>query len=555
LYNERRVRLGGRPLDVLCVLASAGGRLVTKDELLKRLWPGRAVEEGNLHVHISALRRALGDNGDGHSFIVTVPGRGYRLAGLGGSELAGTGEPEGQAVESSDNSDKVADEARADPDTGPALPADVQVLERRQLTIVSCELAGADRLAAQLDPEDLSAAVARFSRCCSDVVAAFGGSATGIAGGIMLCYFGYPRAREHDAEQAIRAGLALVEAVRTLDVAGGAPQVRVGIATGPVVICDLIEHGRAEGSLIGETVTYAAALRRSAEPGSVVIAESSRRLVGDLFDVEMCESLAPEGSDEPIGAYKVLRQGGVDSRFQALRGPRLTPIVGRDEEIDLLLRRWERAKSGEPRVVLVTGEPGIGKSRLCAELREHIRQGPHTCVLYFCSPHHQDSAFYPIVRQLEVAAGFADGDGREVKMARLRALLAAETSATDEDVNILANMLSLGVGSPAGLSARHRRDLTFKTLIGQLDALTRRCPVLISFEDAHWSDPSTLELLDLVVRSKVARPVLILITFRPGFTAPWTGLSHVTTLTLNRLDRNDSATLARRVLGEQTLPG
>jgi class 3 adenylate cyclase/predicted ATPase len=551
--DARPVSVGGRPLDILCLLASASGGVVGKDEILKRLWPGRVVEEGNLHVHVSALRRALGENG--HSYVVTVPGRGYRLSGLNGSELAGAADVGSHKVAPSDKPATRLDTTPAEQHSAASYSGDAQALERRQLTLMSCELVDAPRLATLLDPEDLSIALNSAYRCCSDVIVSFGGSVVRIAGAIMLACFGYPRAGEHDAEQAIRAGLALVEGVRELD--AEARQVRLGIATGPVVIGNLVEKG-SEGGIIGEAVTLAAALRRTAEPGTIVISESSSRLVGDLFDVERREGLAFDGFDEPVASYRVLRRGIVDSRFQALRGSNLTPIVGRCEEVDLLLRRWQQAKAGELRVALVTGEPGIGKSRLCDEFQERIRQEPYICLRYFCSPHHQDRVLYPIIRQLEAVAGFSPGESHDAKLVRLRSLLTRATLASEADMSLLADMLTLAgphAEASAEFSARRLRDLTFEALMRQLDALATRCPVLISLDDAHWSDPTTLELLSLVLGRFARRPILVLITFRPEFTAPWIGQSYATTLTLGRLDRHESAALARRVVGEHTLPG
>lgn len=549
------IRLRRRSLDILCALASAKGELVSKDELMERLWPGRAVEEGNLHVHVSALRRALGENGDGHSYVVTVHGRGYRLAGLGGFELVGLDGLTSQNLPSPKNQATGSD-CVADPSSDASGPERMPVLERRQLTVISAELIGAARLATLLDPEDLTTALTAVYHYCSVTITRFGGSIFRLAGGIMLGHFGYPQADEHDAEQAITAGLAIIGGIRNFEAAGQALQLRLGIATGPVVVGDLVEEGGYETrGLIGETVNLAEALQRTAEPSAVVIADSTRCLVGDLFDVRRCD-LALEGFEQPVEAYKVLRASGVDSRFQALRGLRLTPLIGREEEVELLLRRWQRTKSAELRVVLITGEPGIGKSRLCVELQERIGREPHTCLRYFCSPHHQDSALYPVIRQIEVASGFERSDISDVRLIKLKALLARETSASEWDMDRLADMLSLADSrSPSSVevTARRWRELIFEALVRQLEALSLRRPVLIVFEDAHWSDPTTLELLDLALRRVMQRPVLMLITFRPEFAVPWTGQSHVTTLTLSRLDRRDGAALVRRVVGNDTL--
>jgi class 3 adenylate cyclase/tetratricopeptide (TPR) repeat protein len=532
LRDDRPVRIGGRTLDILCVLASAGGDVVSKDELMARVWPNRIIEEGNIHVHISALRKVLDEHGDGHSYVVTVPGRGYRLGGLAGSKSAGL------------------NDLRVRPRT----------IERRQLTVIACELVGAARLAARLDPGDLSAVVAAFYRCCSETVVRFGGMVTRLAGDEMLAYFGYPQAQEHDAEQAIRAALALVVDVRRFGTVAEMVQLRLGIATGPVVVGDLIGGDASDnGNLIGETVNLAASLRRIAEPNKVVIGAGTRRLLGDLFEVREIRNLRLGGVDGTIEAYEVLRPSTIDSRFEALHGSSLTPLVGREEEIELLLRRWQQAKAGQMRVVLVTGEPGIGKSRLCVELQRRLQGESHTSLRYFCSPHHQDSALYPIIRQFESAAGFERSDTAESKVAKLKAVVAQETSSTEAsaNLNLLAEMLTLpssGVVFPVGDTSPRKRNLTFEALIRQIDATAARRPVLMVFEDAHWSDPTTLELLELLVKRAAQWRILLLITFRPEFAAPWTGHAGVTTLTLSRLDRRDGAALVQRAVGENGLP-
>jgi DNA-binding winged helix-turn-helix (wHTH) protein/class 3 adenylate cyclase/tetratricopeptide (TPR) repeat protein len=552
-YDGCPIRLRRRSLDLLCALASAKGELVSKDELMERLWPGRAVEEGNLHVHVSALRRALGENGEGHSYVVTAPGRGYRLAGLGGFELAGLGGLTSQNLPSPKNQATGSDGV-ADPGSDASGPA--RVLERRQLTVISAELIGAAQLATLLEPEDLTATLTAVYHYCSEIITRFGGGIIRLVGGVILGHLGYPQAGEHDAEQAIRASLAIIDGIHNFEAAGKALQFRVGISTGPVVVADLVDEGSSDTSgLFGETINLAEALQRAAEPSTVVVADNTRRLVGDLFDLRR-RDLAAEGFDEPVEVYKVLCASSVDSRFQALHGLRLIPLIGREEEIELLLRRWQRTKSRELRVVLITGEPGIGKSRLCVELQERIGREPHSCLRYFCSPHHQESALYPVTRQIEVASRFERGDASDVRLIKLRALLARETAASEWDIDLLADMLSLADSrSPSSveLTARRRREFVFEALVRQLEALSLRRPVLMVLEDAHWSDPTTLELVDLVLRRVMQRPVLVLVTFRADFAVPWTGQSHVTTLTLGRLDRRDSAALVRRVVGNDTL--
>jgi predicted ATPase len=373
----------------------------------------------------------------------------------------------------------------------------------------------------------------------------------------VLVYFGYPRAHEDDAERAVRAGLGLIDAVGRLDVRSIKLQARVGIATGLVVVGDLIGEGSAqEQSVVGETPNLAARLQASAEAGAVVIAAGTRRLVGDLFEYRDLGTAALKGITAPVRAWQVLRPSAVESRFEALHGSLLTPLVGRGEEVDLLLRRWARAKAGDGQVVLVSGEPGIGKSRITEELEERLQAQQHIRVRYFCSPHHQDSALFPFVNQLGRVAGFARDDPPASRLEKLEALLAL-AAPPDEDVAFIADLLSLSASDHhplPNLSPQRKKERTLEALIRQLEGLARKQPVLMVFEDAHWIDPTSRELLDLSVERARSLPMLLIVTFRSEFQSPWTGQPQVTMLALNRLDRRDRTVLVEQIAGGKALP-
>src|SRR6516225_5747638 len=411
--------------------------------------------------------------------------------------------------------------------------------ERRQLTVMFCDLVGSTPLSARLDPEDLRGIIGAYHRCATEIVEGFGGFVARYMGDGVLVYFGYPQAHEDDAERATRCGLALVDRVPQLDQAEEL-HARVGIATGLVVVGgEVVEH-----DVAGDTPNLAARLQTLADPDTVVIAASTRRLTGDLFEYRDLGEIELKGIAAPAPVWQVLGPSTIESRFEALRGSALTPLVGRDEEIDLLLRRWSRTKAGDGQVVLVSGEPGIGKSRITAELEGRLHAEPHIRLRYFCSPYHQDSALYPFVDQLGRASEFAPDDPPVARLQKLEAFLALAAT-PDEYVALLADLLSLPASERhplPNLSPQRKKERTLEALIWQLEGLARKQPVLMVFEDAHWVDPTSRELLDLTVERVRNLPVLLIVTFRPEFQPPWTGQPQVTMLTLNRLDRRDRST-------------
>jgi class 3 adenylate cyclase len=420
------------------------------------------------------------------------------------------------------------------------------------------DLVGSTALSARMDPEDMREVISSYQKCVAGIVQRFGGHVAKYMGDGVLVYFGYPQAHEDDAERAVRAGLELVQAVAGLE--SSAPlQTRVGIATGVVVVGDLIGSGEAqERGIVGETPNIAARLQSVAEPNKVVISEGTQRLLGNLFDLQNVGTQTLKGVGDPVRAWVVLRPASVESRFEALHASGLTELVGRQEELDTLVRRWSKAKNGEGQVVLLSGEAGIGKSRLTAALLDRIVTEPHTRLRYFCSPQHTDSALYPFISQMERAAGFLHNDSVQKKLDKLDAVL-ANTSTSPQDAALLAEILSLsndGRYPKLSLNPEQRRQRTLSALMAQVEALLRQKPVLIIFEDAHWVDPTSLELVGRIVEKVPRLRLLLVLTYRPEFEAPWIGRSYVATIIVNRLSHREIGALIDAVIGNKPLlPG
>jgi predicted ATPase/class 3 adenylate cyclase len=430
--------------------------------------------------------------------------------------------------------------------------------ERRQLTVLFCDLVGSTELSTRLDPEDMSELLRTYRSCCDETIARWDGYTAKYMGDGVLAYFGWPRSHEDDAERAVRAGLDLVAAVGRLDLGDGISlAARVGIATGQVVAGDLIGEGDAqERNVVGDTPNLAARLQSLASPGAVVIASDSRQLVGSLFEFRELGPIVVKGFAQPVSACEVLRASAAESRFEALRAQQ-APLVGREEGIGVLLRRWQQAKEGEGQVVLLSGEPGIGKSRICATLLERLADEPHVRLRYFCSPHHGTSPMHPFISQLKRAAGFEPDDLPRIKLDKLETLYAPSTKNMAEDVQLVAELLTIPTEErypPLKLNPPQKKERILSALVSNLESLAAKSTVLMIFEDVHWVDPSSLELLEKMVDGVEQLPVLLVITFRPEFQSPWVGLAHVTTHPLNKLNRRESATLLERLTAGKPLP-
>ena len=433
-----------------------------------------------------------------------------------------------------------------------------QEAERRQLSILFCDLVGSTALTARLDAEDMWRVIASYHACISDVVNRYGGKIARYMGDGVLIYFGYPQAREDDAVQAVRAALVLVDAIATLRTnVDAALQARIGLATGTVVVSELlIDEAPVEQATVGETPNLAARLQALAEPGTVLICPQTRRLTGGHFNYRDLGSVALKGWAQAVSVWQVTGTRDVESRFAAMHESNLPPLFGREEEIELLLRRWRHATEGEGHVVLLTGEPGIGKSHVALSLEERLQSEAHTTLRYFCSPHHTNSALFPFTGQLERAAGFERSDSPAGKLSKLDALISRSTPDAGH-VAVLANFFSLpasGQDKLQELAPQKRKEKTFAALLAQIDGLAARHPLYMIFEDVHWIDPTSLELVAAVVERAPQLQALLLVTARPEFTPPWASYPHITTLSLTRLGQRNAEALIERVAGSKKLP-
>jgi class 3 adenylate cyclase/predicted ATPase len=434
--------------------------------------------------------------------------------------------------------------------------------ERRQLTVMFCDLVGSTALSTQLDPEDLGNVIADFRAACTSAVARFGGSIAKYMGDGALVYFGYPEAYEDAAIRAILAGLALVEAGGALRRSSSSfPQLRVGIATGTVVVGELIGEGAShERVAVGETPNLAARLQALAAPDSVVISDSTWSLAGGAFNYQDLGPQTLKGIPAPVRAWSVMGENIAGSRFAARTSSKgVTPLVGRIDEIGMMRQRWERAVEGDGQVILLSAPAGMGKSRMTQAFRDGFGEVGPICVQFFCSPYHTNSALYPFMRQLELAAGLDRDTSADQKLDKLEAALAGPADIVAEASPLLAALLSIPYEHrypqlETIMSDMVRKQRTMHVIEEQLALLSRRGPLLVIFEDAHWADPTSIELLGRILRRVAGLRAMIIANFRPEFSPPWLALGHVTLLTLNQLGRRQVNELIEKTSTGVTLP-
>jgi class 3 adenylate cyclase/predicted ATPase len=457
-------------------------------------------------------------------------------------------------------------------DSEPRLPQPVSAppiasgdAERRQLTVMFCDLVGSTTLSAKLDPEDMREVITSFQDTSREAIQQYAGFIARYMGDGMLVYFGYPQAHEDDAERAVRAGLAIVRSMAELNAGIGKRHevvlaVRVGVATGPVVVGDIVGEGAAEeAAVVGETPNLAARLQGVAEPNQVVVASATRRLLGALFEYDDLGTRELKGIAQPVQVWRVMREGDVESRYEAKHVRGRSPLVGRQEELGLLLRSWEASKGGHGQAILIQGEAGIGKSRLIDALREQVAGQNYVWVAHRCSPYHVNSTLYPIIEHLKRALGWKPGDGAAEKLDKLEAGLAGQSLPLAEVIPLYAELLSLrlpeGRYEPSNLDPKQKREATLDAIAGWLLDMAEQTPVLSVFEDLQWVDPTTLELLVIYLEQSPTVSMMNVLTYRPDFVPSWSMHSHMIPITLNRLERPEvEALIGHQASGKQVPP-
>jgi class 3 adenylate cyclase/tetratricopeptide (TPR) repeat protein len=580
--DRRELPLRPKSFALLRLLVENAGRLLSRDAIMEAIWPDIFVSDDNITQSIRDIRGALG--ADAQQILRTLPRRGYLFA----SDVIGI--PATQASphrNDTDKSDSVGGRQSAsinplERDDSISISANIsstaetatesayaeldekrlepRPAERRQMTVMACGVVGLAALSACLDPEDVHEVTATWHQCCANIIERHYGFTASSATDGLLAWFGYPQANENDAERAVQAGLAIVEAVSALASGAHGPlQLGVGIATGLVVVGhQATVNGTRIATATGGTLYVADCLQTLAGSGRILIADSTRRLVGSAFELTDLGEHQMAGFGDPTRLWRVERVLVTESRFDAHRGgDTLTPLVGREEELDLLLRRWSQARDGEGQVVLLSGEPGIGKSRILNALRQRLDAQGVQALRFQCSPYYVNSAFWPSIDNLERTLKFARDETTDLKLDKLEALIVAQYGRPLADVRFVGSILSIPCEQrygPLPMTPQKHKDETLRTLVDLIEATARQQPSVMLFEDAHWADPTTLEVLDLLIDRVRTVPLLVVLTHRPEFQSRWSGQGHVGALNLSKVTRTQSAAMVSALAGGKALP-
>jgi class 3 adenylate cyclase/DNA-binding response OmpR family regulator len=554
--NGREVQLTRCETALLAAFVGSPCRVLSRDQLRHAVvGHGAEAYDRNVDMLVARLRRKIELDSKKPAFILTVPGLGYKFAARPQSAEDGKSPPGIDLERPTEARATRVNQSALDEVMLTSAPAHVASLHsesaRRQLTVLCCRLVGSMALATDLDPEDFGSTLHRFQGICTSVITQWGGAVTHSAADEILALFGYPKSHEDDAERAVHAGLDLVAKIGEILSPSGEPlQARIAIATSLVLVLD-------NQTAIGEAIVTAPRLLNATAANSVMVSSSARKLLGSVFicdDPKLCKV---QGASKPVTVYRVTGKRTIDSRFDATKGGKQTQFVGRQRELQQMSILWERVKSGKGQVVLLCGEAGIGKSRVCRAWLDRIADEPHITLRNQCSAYHTNSPFYPVINQLEHAARFEREDSPDVKLKKLETLLSQAGAAALVDTPLFAAMLSIptdGFYSSPILPPQRQRVLTIAALLRQILGLALTRPVVLEVADAHWMDSSTLELLDRCIASIKTARVLVVCTFRPEFFPHWLDESHVTMLRLDRLSREQTGLIISDVAGGKELP-
>ena len=434
--------------------------------------------------------------------------------------------------------------------------------ERRQLTVMFCDMVDSSGISEKLDPEELRNVLAKYRTHCQIVVERFGGHIARYIGDGLLVYFGYPISYEDSAYRAVRASLSIVESIEKLDAdvsqLGIKLAVRIGINTGKVVVGDIgTGKDRESMGVVGEVPNIAARLQASAQPGDVVIGHSTQRLIEGMFDLKDLGLQSHKGISRPVHSYRIRNEINAPGRFEASSKGALSDCIGRDAEIGLLTERWKQVQEGDGQVLLLSGEAGIGKSRILKQFRDHLKDQKHRRIMYYCSTHHQSSAFYPVIAQIENSLEFEAADTNDNKLQALKNQLQSLNLDLDQYLPLYSHLLGIELDEKYEMHTDNPQQLKQKSIEALIDhycTLSNQAPTLMIVEDIHWLDPSTFELLNLWIEQLQSERCFLILTFRPEFVPPWRHHSYFTSLTLNRLSRTESEAIVSEITGGKSLP-
>jgi class 3 adenylate cyclase len=565
---RRELRQGGhlialepKVLQVLFYLLSHRDRVIPKAELLDQCWPGTFVTESALARCLTRLRNALQGDGMALPVIKTLHRQGYRfVAEVAESPhdtpLSPIPVPTAQPANAS-----VQPASQQNPAVTSVPPS--HATERRQLTVMFCDVVDSTPLAGQLDPEDFRDVMLRYQMTCADVIQRYDGHIAQYLGDGLLVYFGYPRAHEDAARRAVHAGLEILTAIADLGHQLAQEYrirvaLRIGIHTGLVVIGEMA-GGSQHGSLaLGAPPNLAAKLQGLAAPHSLLISAATHHLVQGYFACQLLGKHMFPGMTEPMPLYHVLHPSGAQGRLDVVTTRGLTPFVGRDREVSALLRCWQHVRNGSGHVVMLSGEVGIGKSRLLQALTDHMAYEPHTVLECRCSPYYHQSPWYPISELFRHLLNWPQHTTSDEKVDALERYLAQAHLDLTEAVPLLATLLALPLPAeryaPLALSPQEQRHKVLEVLLRYVTVLAEQQPLLLIVEDLHWCDPSTLEWLTCLIDQGPTVPLLLCLTCRPTFQPPWGWRAHVTPLIVDHLSAAQIASMVQHLTGGKLLP-